>query len=442
MLRMKKKINLLLLIIAVIPYLKIYSQEQWVRINCPTNYKLTEIFCLDSLTCWAAGDSGVIIHSTNGGTEWVIQNSGVTETIPSIFFINNNLGWAVSAKLNDPYGSYILKTTNGGELWEKEFFSQENNFLHAIFFLDSLNGWIGGSPSAFYGTTDGGISWKVPGFDSSVYSFLPVSSFNFFSSQYGFAVGGAHDLVGVIWRTTDYGKNWLAKPTGPEPLQKIFFIDSLNIVGVGGDFEYGTGIARTTDAGETWSYIEPGFLGASSGLAFRTGYEAWACLEFQKKFIFSNDSAKTWTLLETTNNTSIYDITFTDSLHGFAVGDSGGYSDSTFHTGVILKYKSNQVSSNYDVPDTRPSFFYLSQNYPNPFNPLTNIRYYLPYESKVSMVVYNVMGKEVAVLVNETKEAGIHEVEFTNRGELSSGVYFYTIRADNFTDTKKFILLK
>ncbi|OGU81154.1 MAG: hypothetical protein A2W11_04645 [Ignavibacteria bacterium RBG_16_35_7] len=86
--------------------------------------------------------------------------------------------------------------------------------------------------------------------------------------------------------------------------------------------------------------------------------------------------------------------------------------------------------------------FNLEQNYPNPFNPSTVIRYHLPCESKVSIKVYNILGKEVSTLVNEIKEAGVHEIKFTNDGEFSSGVYFYTIETEGFTDTKKFVMIK
>ena len=133
--------------------------------------------------------------------------------------MNRNLGWAVTTRFDSIYGSYILKTTNGGEVWEKEFFSIENKFFHTIYFLDSLNGWVAGGPSdAFYRTTDGGISWNTPQFDSSLFSGLPVQDLAFYSPQYGFACGGLHDLIGIIWKTTDSGSSWSSQALGPEPL--------------------------------------------------------------------------------------------------------------------------------------------------------------------------------------------------------------------------------
>lgn len=85
--------------------------------------------------------------------------------------------------------------------------------------------------------------------------------------------------------------------------------------------------------------------------------------------------------------------------------------------------------------------FELSQNYPNPFNPTTIIRYQLPMKEYISLKIYDVLGKEVAVLVNEEKDAGIHSVKFDANG-LTSGVYLYRLQYGSFSQTKKLIILK
>ena len=88
-----------------------------------------------------------------------------------------------------------------------------------------------------------------------------------------------------------------------------------------------------------------------------------------------------------------------------------------------------------------PTSFLLMQNYPNPFNPSTTITYRLQMKSNVRLKVFDILGKEVATLVNETVEAGEHTVRF-NASELSSGIYFYTLHAGNFVGNKKMQLLK
>jgi hypothetical protein len=90
---------------------------------------------------------------------------------------------------------------------------------------------------------------------------------------------------------------------------------------------------------------------------------------------------------------------------------------------------------------TVPSHYYLSNNYPNPFNPTTNIKYSLTSEGFVSLKVYDILGREVATLVNENQSAGIYTVRFDG-SDLSSGVYVYQLKVNNFVSTKKLVLMK
>jgi len=87
------------------------------------------------------------------------------------------------------------------------------------------------------------------------------------------------------------------------------------------------------------------------------------------------------------------------------------------------------------------SDFNLEQNYPNPFNPSTSIKFSVPTSEFVTLKVYDVLGNEVATLVNEQKAVGSYEVRF-DAGNLASGMYIYTLKAGNFTQTKKLMLMK
>ncbi|MBP9580805.1 MAG: T9SS type A sorting domain-containing protein [Ignavibacteriaceae bacterium] len=98
---------------------------------------------------------------------------------------------------------------------------------------------------------------------------------------------------------------------------------------------------------------------------------------------------------------------------------------------------SDVVSVVFDLPTD----FALGQNYPNPFNPTSKIKYSVPQSGLVSIVVYDLTGQEVATIINEVKEPGNYEINF-NAGGLSSGVYFYRMTADNFTQVKKMSILK
>jgi hypothetical protein len=134
-----------------------------------------------------------------------------------------------------------------------------------------------------------------------------------------------------------------------------------------------------------------------------------------------------------------------------------------YHRGAIITFlgSGNRLKTKYinswgylgDVTSleneslSQPNNFYLSQNYPNPFNPTTKISWQSPVSSHQTIKVYDVLGNEVATLVDEYKSAGSYEVEFSagsfgNSSKLSSGTYFYRLNAGEFIETKKMILLR
>lgn len=110
-------------------------------------------------------------------------------------------------------------------------------------------------------------------------------------------------------------------------------------------------------------------------------------------------------------------------------------------TGYYKFKVTSNISSTMERENIIIDEFNLFQNYPNPFNPITKINYSIPKVSFVSLKVYDLLGKEIANLVNEEKAIGNYEIDFDG-SNLSSGVYFYKMRAEGFTETKKFILLK
>jgi hypothetical protein len=116
-------------------------------------------------------------------------------------------------------------------------------------------------------------------------------------------------------------------------------------------------------------------------------------------------------------------------------------------SGVIIVQNPVSVDDGELVADK----FELMQNYPNPFNPSTNIGFRISDRGFVSLKVYNILGDEVATLVNEEKQSGVYEVVFSAKGgsasgrdaySLSSGIYFYKLQAGSFVETKKMILLR
>ncbi len=106
----------------------------------------------------------------------------------------------------------------------------------------------------------------------------------------------------------------------------------------------------------------------------------------------------------------------------------------------VRVYQNEKITSTKNE-NLLPKDFNLGQNYPNPFNPTTTISYKLPQQSFVSLKVYDILGREIAVLVNEEKSLGYYTVNF-NASEFANGIYFYRLVAGGFVETKRMVLLK
>ncbi|MCF8242114.1 MAG: T9SS type A sorting domain-containing protein [Melioribacteraceae bacterium] len=106
----------------------------------------------------------------------------------------------------------------------------------------------------------------------------------------------------------------------------------------------------------------------------------------------------------------------------------------------LARFEADPTGLNDDVSPV-PVNYRLNQNYPNPFNPSTKISYSIPEPGLVTLEIFDVLGREIQTLVNEFQKPDNYELDFT-AGELSSGVYFYTLRAGEFSKTKKMILLR
>jgi hypothetical protein len=147
----------------------------------------------------------------------------------------------------------------------------------------------------------------------------------------------------------------------------------------------------------------------------------------------STDGGDNWISVYSNSNTLV-DVDFPDNMSGCLTGWAAGYGGTIAKmTGTLTGAGENQIK----IPDN----YSLNQNYPNPFNPVTKISYAIPKQGFVTLKVFDMLGREAAVLVNETKQAGSYTVEF-NASELTSGVYFYRLETSAYSEIKKMILLK
>ncbi len=163
-------------------------------------------------------------------------------------------------------------------------------------------------------------------------------------------------------------------------------------------------------------------------------------------YVYS-DAPSDWTLFSNAYNIGLVSL---DSLKGKRIRiifEFDSDSDKAIGSGLqidnVVVYSPLPVSVKDDNSNNLSSTFKLEQNYPNPFNPSTVISYQLPVKGDVSLKIYDILGNEIATLVNEFKTAGKHQVKFdAGKYGLSSGIYFFQLKAGNFVQTKKLVLQK
>jgi len=415
------------------------SQQYWIRQVSPTNKWLTKCTFTDSLYGWAVGDSGIVIHTSNGGVNWNIQNSTAdTNPINDFFFLNRRLGWLIYNDNFGSAGSFIVKTTNSGEVWNSSRFFDTTNFLTSVCFVDSLSGFVGTFYGQVFKTLNGGLNWINCNIDSVQCSSFVMNKIRFLNAQTGFICGGHNEIVGEVWKTTNQGSNWRPYCIAGAPLLDLMY-DNGKITTVGGEYDFVVVYAQTTDNGNIWKYSIDSSYGIGETIALRTPAELWVPVGFAGRWSVNNDSGKagSWYSIPVPDSSAIYAAQFTSSTNGWAFGTGGS----------IYKYNSGiiGITNNQNIIPLSANLF---QNYPNPFNPSTIIKFSLSKAGLVKLRIYDILGKEVKVLINGFIDRGEHAVNF-DAGELPSGVYFYQIEASqagsltvDFKESKKMVLMK
>ena len=360
--------------------------SQWVQSNFP--YSGT-VNCLTAGTNGSGGtnlfagtEGGGVFLTTNDGTSWQAVNNGLGNYIVnSIALSGSNIFAGIGG---------IYRSTNNGASWELATVFPNEETARCVTVRDSevfagTYQWNGG-PGGIYRSTNNGTSWDIVFIASRTYIFvssLIISDTNVFA---GTNTG--------VYLSTNNGLSWTPVNNGlPDYVNNYGWITTLAVSpnGAGGNNLFaGTdtaGVYFSTNNGTSW---------ASIGMTD----------------IYINAIAVTKTNL-------------------FAGTGSG-----------MWRRSLSEITSVREVVDGKlQGSFALKQNYPNPFNPSTTIKYSIPTSEFLTLKIYDVLGNEVATLVNEEKPAGSYEVSF-NAAKLSSGIYFYSLQSGSYTQTKKLILTK
>jgi photosystem II stability/assembly factor-like uncharacterized protein len=414
-----------------------------------------QIQLLEDGTGYSGGDELNLFKRTNGLDNWnkLIINNNWSD----VFFENEMKGFFLS-------NGGLFKTEDGGIGFQDIENSPGGNVLTFV----NENGFIGySSYSRIYTSSDAGNTWNLVNISGLTDTIGRINKIFFVNPSMGWAVAN-----GII-KTTDYGFNWFtqlnaggftsiylvdslhgwATVVGRRPYKTtngglnwieqtnlniwdsddVFFRDYLNGCLIGFNELY-----KTTDSGTTW-ILDPNVTGF--GIAELSTFQDSTLFIVGGKTFRSIDGGENWFEFSELNGITLTGLSLLNSGFGFAVGSRG----------LILRYDDGVTNVSPD-DNLYPDQSILHQNFPNPFNPITKIKFEIPHsppllkgESEaggfITLKVYDVLGNEIAILVNEEKQQGICEVEFDGTN-LPSGVYFCQLRAQNYIQTIKMLLLK
>jgi len=401
---MRKLIFTLLIILCSLQI----TQGQWTKMYCPLTGPVSG-FINSGTRIFVVGVGGVCI-STNNGVNWTVFNNGLTNLNVWSFAISGTNIFAGT------YGGGVFRSSNNGESW-----TSVNDGL-SDYYIRGLTVWgttlfAGTGSSGVFLSTNDGTNWIAAngGISNQYITSIKVLGANLFAGTYG----------GGVFFSSNNGISWSAINNGLTNNNII----ALEVVGANlFAGTYGGGVFFSSNNGTNW--INTGLIGDTVETFAVSGTNLFAGTFGSGVFLSNNNGASWIAKNEGMSILYIYCL-LTTSNYIFAGSVAGNYFRRPISEMIDIQNISTEV----------PSRFTLSQNYPNPFNPFTNIRYDLRKPGFVKLVVFDALGRELETFVNEQQSPGTYSVDW-NASEYPSGVYFYRLQTDSYTEVKKMILAK
>ncbi len=409
--------------------LSMSANAQWSPQVSGTNSILRDIEFLNRYTGWIVGDGGLILKTTNGGINWInIPNPAVGKPLFKISVIDSNNVYVVG------WFETIIKTTNGGLNWiviQNGPWGGEDSYT-SCFFLDQNYGFVVGQTQVVLKTTNGGLNF-TGGYLSGAFYDVYFKNYN---------VGIVAGSVISSYKTTDGGEKWNLMQM-PFNLQGSTF-DKMAVVNNQKCWVVGRGtliVFYSNDFGDTWDTIShiPEILPLAWFYCcnFSDSSVGWVAGEYNRLFKTTNGGYN-WMQENTGAGTWFWrDIySYSDSIV-WGVGGGGRIMHTTNGGQTLVNNNNSYISV--------PNDFKLYQNFPNPFNSETIINFKLSKDGMTKLIVYDVIGREIARLVDEYLPKGIHKARFSIGNinqKVSGSIYFYSLYFNNqLIDTKKLVYI-
>jgi len=404
------------------------------ELNSPFSSTVRVLYMSNTNTLFAGGDFG-FFKTTDLGQIW---DTVLTENTRSIY-IHNDHTWYLCT-----YGG-IFRTTDSGGQWIPFGQSLPTFLINDIAINKNHNSIFAATNSGVFKSTDEGNNWIISlNCSSSNYPNIECINDTILFLGKSSSTNNYDNLI----RSNDNGNNWEVVDLGS-------FIGRLyktpeNILFLEWKFLTETKLYKSTNRGNNWQLIY-----APSGINY---FGPWTTalnnsLIMQKNY-WMNAGAYGVLLLVSFNNLQTVTqynlwLTMGDELISSITTNPNEDIIAGLNNGKIRKISGINLTGIDEEPVINPTQYKLSQNYPNPFNPSTKISWQSPVSGWQTLKVYDVLGNEITVLVNEEKSSGSYEINF-DAGKLSSGVYYYQLRTGDpstgsgqgFVETKKMILIK